>query len=231
VWTDDYNDYKIFSTFRFGLWKFISYLQTQCEIIKSNFETQKQTPCVIDVAIKNLFTPSSQKVCFVIYTTQFSISCFSTFQIILLILCSLLGVMNNWDSGIYINFVVLISNAFWQIVVVAFMHVERMKARFSLPRFSWHSVRRAGQQLELCYAVRTAQLSLQREERVAKRGSGVRGSAKGREKNLAICKEKLLRRPACETLRVCTSVPLTNKATSVKRLLTMWLWCVLAGRC
>ena len=42
-WTDEY---KAFSTFRVWVWKFISCLQTQCEIRKSKCETQKQTPCI-----------------------------------------------------------------------------------------------------------------------------------------------------------------------------------------
>ena len=43
-WTDDY---KTFSTFRVGLWQFISYLQTRCEIIKSNWETQNKHPVLL----------------------------------------------------------------------------------------------------------------------------------------------------------------------------------------
>ena len=52
---------------------------------------KSKRPVLFNIAIKTLLTPSSYKVPLVIQMTQFYISYFSALQVLLLILCSLLG--------------------------------------------------------------------------------------------------------------------------------------------
>ena len=65
---------KAFSTFRIWVIEYISYLQIKCEIGKSNARLKSKHPVLLKFAIKTLFTPSSHKVCFVIWMTYSSIS-------------------------------------------------------------------------------------------------------------------------------------------------------------
>jgi len=89
---------KVLQLFANTAWKFES----------QNARLEIKHPVLFNFAIKFFFNPSSQKVCFVVYMNQVSISYFTAFQVLLLILCSLLGnardvTENQIDGAVPIN--------------------------------------------------------------------------------------------------------------------------------